>query len=152
MLRSMTFTSNTRADEIAHLLKLYDHRAEPIMARLEGQLSILATRAQTLLSLAGLTITVTGFSGASIARSGTVAMWLCVSGLITVLISAAMTILGILRVEWTTQMKPCELPEAIDHALALRDAKTRAFSRALVVLVLGLGLYVSSVTMLLWSR
>jgi hypothetical protein len=148
----MMQTKSSRKEEIDHLLKLYDNRAEPIMARLEGQLSILATRAQTLLSLAGLTITVTGFSGASIARSSTFAMWLCVGGLLTVLISAAMTILGILRVEWTTQMKPCELPEAIDHALELRDAKTRAFSRALVVLVLGLGLYVSSVTMLLWSR
>jgi hypothetical protein len=78
-------------------------------------------------------------------------MLLCVLGLITVLASATMTILGILRVEWTTQMRPCELRQAIEHALELRDAKTAAYSRALVVLVTGLAMYVASVAMLLYA-
>ena len=65
--------ARTPEEEADHLLGLYDSDAGRIMDVLHGQLTNLAGRAQTLLQLAGLTITVTGFSGASIARSGRVA-------------------------------------------------------------------------------
>lgn len=139
----------TRDEEVQHLLSLYEGNAVAILGRIDGQLSILAARAQTLLSLAGITITVTGFSGANIARSGPVAAWLLVVGLVCVLVAAAVTMVGILRVRWTTQMKPCGLEEAIRFALARRDEKTGAYSRALGLLVVGLSLYVSSVGLLL---
>jgi hypothetical protein len=139
----------TRDEETAHLVKLYDGDAAKIMSRIEGQLALLANRAQTMLSLAGITVTVTGFSGASIARSGRVAAILLVTGLVVVMLAASMAMSGILRVRWTTSLPPCSLEQAIHAALDVRDAKTRAFDRSLRLLVLGLSLYVASVALLL---
>lgn len=141
----------TRDEEADHLLRLYGDDAAQVMARLEQQLAILAARAQTLLSLAGLTVTVTGFSGASIARTGRLAAGLAIAGLVTVLVAAALTMRGILRVRWTTSLPPCSLRDAVLAVLELRDAKTRAYSQALGLLVVGLTLYVASVTFLLFE-
>lgn len=139
----------TLDEETSHLLQLYERDAGKIMSAIDNQLSILANRATTLLSLAGITITVTGFSGASIAQTGRVAASLLVAGLVSVLIAAAMAITGILRVRWTTTMAPSPLDVAVRSALEVRDEKTRAFDRALRLLVLGLSLYVSSIALLL---
>jgi hypothetical protein len=139
----------TQAQECAHLIELYEGNAALIMNRIESQLAILASRAQTMLSLAGITITVTGFSGANIARSGHTAALLLVFGLFIVLCSAAITMGGILRVRWTTNLAPCTLQAAVTHALQMRDNKTRVYSAALAMLIVGLALYVSSVAMLL---
>jgi hypothetical protein len=139
----------SRDDETRHLLQLYDGDAAKIMSRIEGQLLLLANRAQTMLSLAGITVTVTGFSGASIARSGRLAAVLLVSGLVVVMLAASLAMSGILRVRWTTALPPCSLEQAIHAALDVRDAKTRAFDRSLRLLVLGLFLYVASVGLLL---
>ena len=145
----------TLEEEAQHLLQLYDRSPAPIMNMLQSQLSILANRAQTLLSLAGITITVTGFSGANIARSGKLAAVLLVSGLVVVLVSAAIAMTGILHVRWTTSLPPCSLEEAVRASLEMRDQKTKRFDVALRMLVVGLTLYVSSVAMLLlgslWS-
>ncbi len=136
-------------EEADHLLGLYGGDAPKVMALLEQQLSSLANRAQMLLQLAGLTITVTGFSGASIARSGRLAAILVVSGLVVVLVGASLSMGGILRIRWTTQLAPCPPREAIVEVIALRDKKTRAFSRSLVLLIVGLALYIGSVALLL---
>lgn len=135
--------------EAEHLLQLYERDAGKIMSELRSQLAILANRAQTLLSLAGITITVTGFSGANIARSGALAATLLVAGLVLVLSSAAISMTGILRVMWSTSMAPCPLDEAVRNALTIRDMKTRRFDLALRLLVIGLTLYVSSIAILL---
>jgi hypothetical protein len=139
-------------EETRHLLEFYREDGPAIMAELGSQLTILASRAQTLLSLAGITITVTGFSGASIARTGKVAAALLVSGLVIVLIAAALSITGILQVRWTTQIPPCSLEDAIKSALEVRDAKTRNFSRSLTLLVFGLSLYVASIALMLLAN
>jgi hypothetical protein len=136
-------------EEAEHLLALYGSDAPKILDLLQGQLASVASRAQMLLQLAGLTITVTGFSGASIARSGRPAAVLVVSGLVIVLVAASLSMGGILRIRWTTQLAPCTLRQNIIEAIEMRDAKTRAFSRSLVLLIVGLGLYIGSVSLLL---
>ena len=78
-----------------------------------------------------------------------VAALLLVTGLVVVLVSASLAMGGILRVEWTTRLRPCPLEEAIVYALEARDAKTKAYSRSLALLIVGLALYVSSVGLLL---
>src|SRR5437868_7650569 len=69
-------------EETSHLREFFRDDGPAIMAELRSQLTILANRTQTLLSLAGITITVTGFSGVSIARTSKVAAVLLVSGLV----------------------------------------------------------------------
>lgn len=136
-------------EEADHLLQLYQDDAPRVMDMLQGQLTSLATRAQMLLQLAGLTITVTGFSGAAIARSGRLAAVLVVSGLVVVLVGASLSMGGILRVRWTTQLAPCPPREAIVESIRMRDRKTSAFSRSLALLIVGLALYIGSVSLLL---
>lgn len=142
-------TASTREEEADHLLALYGNDASRVMATIESQLNGLASRAQTLLSLTGITITVTGFSGASIAKTSFTAAVLIVTGLVLVLAGAALCIGGILSVRWTTSLAPCSLRDALLHAMARRDEKTRAYGRALTLVMLGLSAYVASVSLLL---
>lgn len=141
--------ASSAQEEADHLLALYDADAAKIMAVLENQLSNLTNRAQTLLQLAGLTITVTGFSGASIARTGQLAAILVVSGLVLVLVAASLSMGGILRIRWITQLAPTTLRNAIVSAIQMREGKTRMFGRSLALLIVGLFLYIGSVGLLL---
>lgn len=136
-------------EEADHLLALYDADAGKTLGVLHGQLTNLTGRAQVLLQLAGLTITVTGFSGASIARSGPIAAWLVVSGLVVVLVAASLSMGGILRIRWMTQLAPTTLRASIIYAIEMRDRKTRIFGRSLALLIVGLALYIGSVAILL---
>ncbi len=141
--------AETAEEEADHLLALYDKDAGKIISVLHGQLTNLTGRAQMLLQLAGLTITVTGFSGANIARSGHAAAVLVVSGLVTVLVAASLSMGGILRIRWMTQLAPTSLRDTIIHAIEMRDSKTRIFGRSLALLIVGLALYIGSVALLL---
>jgi hypothetical protein len=141
--------AETADEEADHLLALYEGDASKILGLLKAQLDSVASRAQMILQLAGLTITVTGFSGANIARSGRPAAILVVSGLVVVLVAASLSMGGILRIRWMTQLAPCSLRESVLHAIAMRDEKTRAFSQALALLIVGLALYIGSVALLL---
>ena len=141
--------ARSREEEADHLLALYGGEPARVMGTVETQLAVLASRAQTLLSLTSITITVTGFSGASIAKSGPLAAALIVLGLVFVLLGAALAISGILAVEWTTAIAPAPLRDALLHALARRDEKTQAYSRALYFVITGLAAYVASVSLLL---
>jgi hypothetical protein len=136
-------------EEADHLLALYDSDAAKIMDVLHGQLTNINVRAQTLLQLAGLTITVTGFSGTSIARSGHAAAVLVVSGLVIVLVAASLSMGGILRIRWMTQLAPTTLRASIIYAIEMRNGKTRVFGRSLALLIIGLALYIGSVAIML---
>lgn len=139
-------------EEADHLLTLFGNDAPRVLTVIQAQLATVAGRAQMLLQLAGLTITVTGFSGASIARSGTIAALLVVSGLVVVLVGASLSMGGILKIRWMTQLAPCAPRDAIIAAIALRDRQTRAFSRSLALLIVGLALYIGSVSLLLLTN
>lgn len=136
-------------EEADHLLALYGSDSAKVLDIVQDQLTNLSSRAQTLLQLAGLTITVTGFSGTSIARTGPLAAWLVVSGLVVVLVAASLSMGGILRIRWMTQLAPTSLRETIIYAIEMRDRKTRIFGRSLALLIVGLALYIGSVSMLL---
>ena len=141
--------ANNAEEEADHLLQLYGNDAPQILSILQAQFMSVASRAQMLLQLAGLTITVSGFSGHNIARSGKLAAILVVSGLVVVLLAASHSLGGILRIRWMTQLAPCSPREAVIAAIRLRDDKTRVFSRSLALLIVGLALYIGSVALLL---
>ena len=149
MTTNLARRASTAEEEADHLLVLYDSDAAKIMTVLHGQFTNLTGRAQVLLQLAGLTITVTGFSGASIARSGHLAAWLVVSGLVVVLVAASLSMGGILRIRWMTQIAPTTLRASMIYAIRMRDRKTRVFGRSLALLIVGLALYIGSVAILL---
>ena len=60
-------------------------------------------RTQVMLSLSGIVVTVTGFSGRAIAETSSLARSSIAAGILVVLASAAVAIWGVLRLSWLTQ-------------------------------------------------
>ena len=114
----------------------------------EHQLSVLVVRTQVLLSLSGIVITVTGFSGRAIAQTSPLARILISSGIGIVLLSAAVAITGVLRLKWLTEMGG-DWRTMLRRGLETREAKTRWLSAALTLFVVGFGCYVGAIIQLL---
>ena len=137
-----------------------DREAERILALVKGdpleayrilerQLGVLVLRTQVLLSLSGIVITVTGFSGRAIALSGEAAR-VCISlGLLVVLAAAAVAIVGVLRLRWLSQRLGEDALEMVREGLRLRDSKARHLGAALVLFVIGFALYCAAIVQLL---
>jgi hypothetical protein len=138
-----------RDDEAKRILELCSGDALEAYQLIDKQLGVLVTRAQTILSLSGIVITVTGFSGRAIAATNMLAKWSVVAGLCVVLLGAAVGIVGVLRLRWLSQALGGEPLAMLDRALEMRDQKSRSLAVALLLFVLGFSLYVLAVAQLL---
>ena len=141
--------SSARRREAEHILNLClkDHlRAYELVER---QLAVLVVRAQVLLSLSGIVITVTGFSGRAIADSSRLARVSIAAGILVVLASAAMAMAGVLRLKWLSQDIDDEPIVTLLRILELRDRKSRNLRWALALFVIGLSLYCLAIFQLL---
>lgn len=118
---------------------------------LERQLNTLHTRAQVLLSLAGVVITVTGFSGRAIAGTGAVAQLLVVAGVAVVVFSAVWVYLGAMGLRWITAQMEEEPTQTLAAIIVRRDRKTRSYKTGGVALSIGLVLYGIAVGMMLFN-
>lgn len=115
----------------------------------QSQLAVLVLRTQVMLSLSGIVITVTGFSGRAIAATSLLARGSIVGGLSIVLAAAAVAVMGVLRLRWMTQELEGETLGMLTRALAIRDRKARFLSVALTLFVAGFSLYCFAVAQLL---
>jgi hypothetical protein len=137
---------DTRAEaEADRLLTMHGGRLADALRTLADQFTVLQTRTQLLLTLATLTLTITGFSGPLIAKSGAGPRWCLVAGLVLVLVAVVMLLLGTLRIRWLTQFDGADPRATLVAAIAWRDAKTRHYLAQLGVLVAGLSAYVGAV-------
>jgi hypothetical protein len=116
-----------------------------------AQLSVLVVRTQVMLSLSGIVVTVTGFSGRAIAQTSELARVLVAAGIVIVLGSAAVAIGGVLRLEWLTQVLTNDIEETLARMLAIRDAKARYLGAALSLFVLGFACYCVAIALMLLS-
>ena len=133
--------------EVAHLVELYRGDGPQIMARIESQLMILATRAQTLLSLAGITITVTGFSGHNMVRGGHLSTAAMVVGMLCVLGGIVRTLYTLRGLRWVSQELDDDLYITARAVIARRDEEQRALGGAGALVVAGLGAYLLAVVL-----
>ncbi len=141
----MTTSAKGPVDEARHLLRITGG-IKPSIDVLMTQFTVLQTRAQLLLTLATLALTITGFSGPKIASAGAFSRYSLAVGLILVLISVVLILSVGLRVRWVTQFRG-ETDEALLVAIIrYRDAKTRGFAWQLTVLGAGLTAYVAGVS------
>jgi hypothetical protein len=115
----------------------------------QAQLAVLVLRTQVMLSLSGIVITVTGFSGRAIAATSLLARGSIVLGLFIVLAAAAVAVVGVLRLRWMTQEIDGEPIDMLTRALAIRDRKARFLGTALTLFVIGFTLYCFAVAQLL---
>ena len=135
--------------EAKNILALCGGDARAAFDLVERQLSVLVLRTQVMLSLSGIVITVTGFSGKAIAQTSPLARASIVSGLCVVLAAAAVAIAGVLRLRWMTQELGGEPLAVLERSLALRDRKSRFLTAALALFVIGFSLYCLAVAQLL---
>ncbi len=137
------------SDEVQRIINLAKGEAAGAFEIVEKQLAVLVMRTQVLLSLSGIVITVTGFSGRTIAETSVLARGLVATGILVVLASAAVAIGGVLRLRWLTQDVTDDLAASLTKMLAERDSKARFLTAALVLFVLGFGCYCIAIALML---
>jgi hypothetical protein len=115
----------------------------------QSQLATLVLRTQAILGMTSIVITVTGFSGHSIAQTSDLARITVVAGLFLVLAAAAVGIGGVLRLRWSTQELAGHPLEMLARMIAIRDSKARFVTASLVLFVFGFSLYCFAVAQLL---
>jgi hypothetical protein len=111
------------------------------MRLISSQFIVIQTRSQVMLTLATITLTITGFSGTRIAGSGPLARDAMAIGLLFVLTAVVMVLVS-LRVRWLTQFTGPDPLSVLSAIIAYRNAKTRQYLAELVLLSLGMGCYV----------
>lgn len=141
----------TREEETRRILLLTGGDFMRAFELVERQLAVLVLRTQVLLSLAGIVITVTGFSGRTIAQTSVLARTMIAGGIAIVLVSAAVAIVGVLRLRWMTEVIGNSPEETIAKMLGHRDRKSRFLAVAMVLFVAGFTLYVVAIALMLLS-
>lgn len=135
--------------EAQRILTITDGDLFKSLELLAGQLNVLQTRAQVLMSLAGVVITVTGFSGRLIAARDPIAQACIVGGVFLVLASAIYVFLRVMGLRWVTQGLEDEPATALTAVIRRRNARTQAYRIGGILLFLGFALYCTAVAILL---
>lgn len=137
-----------RREEAERILRL---AGEPLRAyeMVERQLSVLVLRTQVMLSLSGIVVTVTGFSGRAIAETSELARLSITAGIFLVLLAAAMAIGGVLRLKWLSQRLSDDPLTTLMNGLGIRDKKSKFLTASGVLFVSGFALYCVAIAQLL---
>lgn len=135
--------------EARAILALCDGSKLKAFEKVEAQLTVIVLRTQVMLSLSGIVITVTGFSGRAIADTGALARLSIVLGLSLVLAAAAVAVWGVLRLKWLTETLRDDIVATLCAAIAVRNRKARFLRTALTLFVVGFALYCFAIAQLL---
>jgi hypothetical protein len=136
-------------EEAESILKLCGGDTLQAYQMVERQLSVLVLRTQVMLSLSGIVITVTGFSGKAIAQTSDLARYSISSGILVVLASAVAAIWGVLRLNWLTHAIQQDTLAMLTRGIAIREEKSKALRVALLLFVAGFSLYCFAISQLL---
>jgi hypothetical protein len=147
----MASSINDSQAEVRSILWLVNRDPLRAFQMIQSQLSVLVLRTQVMLSLSGIVITVTGFSGRSIAQTSQLARALVAAGIVIVLCAAATAIGGVLSLRWLTQELTEDVELTVTRMLAVRDAKSKFLSAALTLFVIGFACYCVAIALMLVS-
>lgn len=138
-----------RQEEIGRIVKMFGDDNKTVHDIIERQFTVLMARAQVLLGLCGVVVTVTGFSGRMIAGTNTLAQWLIITGIALTLASAVTVVFGVLPLRWLTQQPGDGIEGWLDESLRYRDRKLAHYRVGIVLLLVGLVLYVGAMSIML---
>lgn len=142
----------TPAQELAFLREIHGPNSdEKLFAFLMDSFNVLHNRSQMLLSLITICLTITGFSGPTIAASSGFSRLAIVFGLVFVLASALVLLTGPLDLRWVTRHSSGDIDQTLVVLLQRRNTRTTRFHIASACLVIGLAGYVFSVVGFLLS-
>lgn len=133
--------------EADRLLWLYpgDSGYSKVHDIIRHQFEVIQSRSQLLLTVGTLTLTITGFSGPTIARTNMAARITMALGIVFVLIAILVLLTRGLRIHWITQFEQIDKRQLLIDIIRYRDQKTRIYMIVMSLLVIGLGFYVSSI-------
>jgi len=135
----------TPVEELAFLKEIYGGTAyDVLVASLRDSFNVLQARAQLLLSLIAICLTITGFSGRQIAASGILARLLIGAGVLAVLIAAVILFTVPLLVQWMTAFRAETLDATLIQLIERRNQRTARYHTAVIYLLIGLTGYVLS--------
>ncbi len=135
--------------EADRILAEYDEKLPDIMAMLERQFTVLHNRAQVLLTLCGIVISTTGFSGRLVAGTNRYAQAYIIIGVGLILLAAIVCSWGVLHLRWLTMQKGDDLREWLETSLRYRDRKTTSYRVAVIIMLLGLTTYCIAMAIML---
>jgi hypothetical protein len=133
-------------EEARRLHALFAAQPAQLVQFLSGQIATVKTYAQILVGLCGLTVTVTGFSGAHMIRSGSLAAGLMVAGIALVMIGLIVCIRTITALRWVSQELQDDLIETAVVVIERRNRQQGLLSLAAVFVAAGLGCYLAAVS------
>jgi hypothetical protein len=133
-------------EEARHLQRLFADQPVQLVQFLSNQIATVKTYAQVLIGLCGLTVTVTGFSGAHMIRSGSTAAMLMVGGIALVMVGLVLCIRTITKLHWVSQDLGDDLAQTVVVVLQRRNRRQRALGVAAVFVAGGLACYLAAVT------
>jgi len=141
--------NKTIREEAKEISEYFQGNKIEIYKMFDSQFQVLYLRSQTLISLAGIVITVTGFSGKIIAATSFWSRIFIVVGLFFVLLAGMLAIWGIIRIRFISQWYESDLDLFITNLLKNRNRKAQYFIFSMISLILGFTLYVISISMML---
>lgn len=139
------------AQEARRILELCKGDNLRAFEMVQGQLGVLVLRTQVMLSLSGIVITVTGFSGKAVAETSALARVSIVLGLFIVLVAAAVAVGGVLRLKWLTQTLTDDPVSTLVAGISMRNKKAKFLAIALTLFIVGFALYCLAVAQLLMA-
>ena len=131
----------TRNEEARAILKLVGEDFSRAVQMVHEQFNVLYTRAQVFTGIAGIVLTITGFSGRLIAATNRPAQVFLIIGVASVLASAFYIVRRIMRIRWVTSELSDDPLRTLDTLLERRDQRTTALHRGGMILFCGLMFY-----------
>ncbi|MCP4202340.1 MAG: hypothetical protein GY769_10440 [bacterium] len=132
--------------ELLYLLEIHGKKNySKVFDVLVKQFDVLQSRAQLLLGLVTISLTITGFSGPKIAASSTFSKVSISYGLAFILVSAVLMLMGPLQLRWGTHRCKDTISDSLIHLIIRRNERTRKYHVASALLIVGLTGYVGSV-------
>ena len=136
----------TPEEELGYLLEIHGKdNFSKVFDVLVKQFDVLQSRAQLLLGLVTISLTITGFSGPKIAASSLFSKVSISYGLAFILVSAVLILMGPLQLRWGSRRCKETIRESMVHLIVRRNERTKKYHLASALLIVGLTGYVGSV-------
>jgi hypothetical protein len=137
--------NESEKQELARLYRLLENEKDwTVYQEIKDYFHTLYTRSQLFFGLITITLTITGFSGPSIAASNVFSRVFLGLGISLVLLSAITFAMGPLRIAWIIQIRDESLEEVFTKALQRKNNRTFYYKISVLILTAGLICYVAS--------
>lgn len=133
-------------EEARRLHQLFATQPAQLVQYLSHQIATVKTYAQILVGLCGLTVTVTGFSGAHMIRAGSLSAGLMVGGIALVVLGLMLCLRTITGLRWVSQELRDDLVETAVVVIHRRNRKQRSLAVAAIFVTAGLVCYLAAVS------